>query len=95
MIKAGNISSGYSPGSLDEELTTENGAKSNKKSASVGGSQIAKELSDMVNYCQATKFRGLRSLPPPSSIRQNSNLLKVKINLTLHWRYIFIDLFHC
>ncbi|XP_059056599.1 1-phosphatidylinositol 4,5-bisphosphate phosphodiesterase epsilon-1-like [Achroia grisella] len=35
--------------------------------------QIAKELSDMVTYVQAIKFRGLSPLSPKSSIKQPSN----------------------
>ena len=76
MHESGNAS----PGSLEEDLLAENGKP--EKTSNFARNQIAKELSDVVNYCQATKFRGLRSLPLVSN-RQSNNQMKVSTSQSI------------
>ena len=65
-----------SPGSLEEDSSVTENGKTAKKAGNLGVGPVAKELSDLVNYCQATKFRGLRCLPSTGA-KQRSGLLKV------------------
>lgn len=49
------------PADAEHLHSDDDGFKQRKSS-----SQIAPELSDLVTYCQAIKFRGARLVPPPS-----------------------------